>query len=238
MMRFSIALIGFLLIVPAARGQSYVGTVLVESNADQSDIVAGTYTYINQLSVATLPDFNFPFSTLGDVDFSITWQAPPNYRIQITPPSGFDNVQVYFQFYSGSSGYNVGQVDPPTTLTLAGFSGSTLPSMPSAAQFTGPQTSSLPADSAGAFIFPSGFALDEPFYLSSATVEFTVPAAYDVDFNAPVAGFEVFGVAFSNQPSAAPQDPGQWITLVQVPEPSSIALLSTTGMGVLVRRRR
>jgi hypothetical protein len=221
-----------------AWGQTYVGTLSVESNTDQSDPGNGLYTYLNEISVATLNDFNFPFSTLGDVDFSVTWQAPSGYMIQITPPSGFDNTQVAFQFYTGLSGYNVGQIMPTASLSLAGFAGSTLPVMTPSSQFTGPQTSTLPADNAGAFIFATGYAFDEPFYFTSATVTFTVPAAYDVDFNAPLIDFNVHGVAFANNPSVIPADPEQWITLVPIPEPSSLALVSIGSAATLLLIRR
>jgi hypothetical protein len=51
---------------------------------------------LNEISVATLDDFNFAFSSLGDVNFSVTWQAPVGSLIEITPPSGFDNTQIFF----------------------------------------------------------------------------------------------------------------------------------------------
>jgi hypothetical protein len=240
MARIYVTLIASLLITQAAPAAIYTGTVTVESNADLSDVNAGNYQYTNQISAATLPDFNFAFSTLGDTDFSVTWQAPTNYLIQITPPSGFDFVQVLFNFYTGNSYYNVGEVIPPATVSLTDFSGNNLPNMPPSTQFTGPQTATFPANNAGAFIIPTNLPLGESFYLSSATVEFTVPAAYNVDFNAPILGFEVYGQAFSNQPNPnlAPANPGQWITLVQVPEPSSLILLSVAGLGVIARRRR
>ena len=220
-----------------APAQNYVGTLSVESNSDQSDPGNGLYTYLNEISVTSLDDFNFAFSSLGDVDFSVTWQAPPGYLIEITPPSGFDNTQVLFQMYTGLSGYNVGQISPSATLTLTDFTGNTLPTMSPTTQFTGPQTSTLPADNAGAFVFAGGYALDEPFYLSSANVTFTVPASYDVDYNAPLIDFNVFGSAFSNNPTTPPANPGQWIRLVPVPEPSSVALLAIVGLFAMGRRR-
>lgn len=240
MTRIYITLIASLLITQAALAASYTGTVTVESNADLSDVNAGNYIYTNQISAATLPDFNFAFSTLGDTNFSVTWQAPTNYLIKITPPSGFDSVQVLFEFYTGSSYYNVGEVTPPATLSLTDFTGNNLPGMPVFTQFTGPQTTSFPADNAGAFIIPNNLPLGESFYLSSATVQFTVPAAYNVDFNAPILGFDVYGQVFSNQPNPnlAPANPGQWITLVMVPEPSSFTLLGVVGLGVIARHRR
>lgn len=225
------------ILASSALGQTFVGSLSVESNSDESDPGNNVYTYFNEISVATLDDFDFAFSSLGDVDFSVTWQAPAGQLIKITPPSGFDSTQVIFQMFTGLSGYNVGQVLPTTTLSLTDFTGSTLPTMTPSAQFTGPQTSSLPADNAGAFVIASGYAFDEPFFLSSATVEFSVPASYDVDFNAPLIDFNVFGVAFSQNPNTPPTDPGQWITLVEIiPAPSALggALL----MGALLGARR
>ena len=225
-------------VAAAASGQTYVGTLSVESNSDQSDPGNGIHTYLNQISVATLDDFDFAFSSLGDVDFSVTWQAPTGYRIKVTPPSGFDATQVLFQFYTGLSGYNVGQIMPSPTLSVTDLLGSTLPTLGASTQFTGPATSTLPANNAGAFVFATGYALDEPFYLSSAKVTFTVPAAYDVDYNAPLLGFNVFGSAYANNPSSPPADPGQWIELVPIPSPGPASAAAIAGLAAMGRRRR
>jgi hypothetical protein len=85
----------------------------------------------------------------------------------------------------------------------------------------------------------SGYAFDEAFYLSSATLTFTVPASYNVDYNAPLIDFNVTGVASSNNPSAIPTDPGQWITLVPIPEPSTYSIIvGGIILGVLISRKR
>jgi len=186
-----VALLAGLVVGAPASAQTYVGTVTEETNNDLSTPNDGLYSYTNQISVATFDDFDFEFSTLGDTDFSVTWQAPAGFLIRITPPSGFDTTQVVFQFATGNSYYNVGEVQPTAALSLSGLFGNTLPTMATSTQFTGPKTAQLPANNAGAFIFASGYAFDVPFFLSSATVTFTVPAAYDVDFDAPLNAFSV-----------------------------------------------
>jgi hypothetical protein len=175
--------------------------------------------------------FAHDFGIVGDTQWTVTWQAPPGSRIEVTAPIGMNSLQLNASFGGGNVGGGVGNfqfTDP--MLTVGGLSGDSIDFSLGFVSLAGPGI-----DDNVARFNASFFAFLNPgdtFSFDSLTFSGTIPASYDGVFATPIANFSVRETSDDGGNTTLP-DPGQWVRLTPVPEPSTFAMCA---VGLLCLR--
>lgn len=169
------------------------------------------------------------------MEFSFTWRAPVGQQFRIdAPATGFDVVQVEVHLDGGSSYASSGAFYHQAPMVTVMGGNARRPDY-SQISLTGP-TSGDP--SRNSFQLYSRFSITpgESFSFESMTMSITIPASFDTAFPNVSAMPRLYGRALSFDDTSS--DPGQWIRLETIPEPSiaSLALLAGA-LGLLHRRR-
>ena len=221
------------LLAPYAGANTFNGVVSEEVNSFEDE--GNNSEYYSQAEVrvpAPLSNSVFTFSGPGEDVVSVTWSAPAGKLIEIATPAGFDDIEVDFRLFSGGL-YRAGGITPDTQVQFADFQGPALPSFTDNTLFSGPGPDGDGARVLFDYTLPAG----ETYRFSSVTATVTIPESYTMDFNSPTNQFGILGEAeTSGLETVVLEDPGQWIRLVDVPEPNSLALLGLGGL--IVARRR
>ncbi|MDA0835769.1 MAG: PEP-CTERM sorting domain-containing protein [Planctomycetota bacterium] len=182
---------------------------------------------------------SLPFGSLEDVDLSFIWTAPAGKQINVDAPIDFPFAQLDARFIFGNSytGLDSFQDDEPI-ITFEGLIG-TAPTLDfSVIQFSGPSGNQVVARAL--FNLTPG----ESFSFQKIILSTMVPGEFDVDFSgtpATGAGWGIVGSAFElslSEPESITEADPQWVYLSDVsgpavPEPSTIALLLTGGVGLI-----
>ena len=177
--------------------------------------------------------FNQDFSQQGEVDLSFTWSAPAGYQLRIERPSGFDQATIGLRYEVGSTGISAGRTNGTQhTIALVGD----MPISPSGynAYFSGP--TSNPAESYLQLWVDFNLAVGEVYTLESLTYTLKLDASYAGVFQNGISNSYISGYASTN--SGNPGDPGQWVSLVAIPETSTSGLVALVFVFGIARRRR
>ena len=216
-----------LLVTPANADLVLVGAVTEESNSFGPDIdaIVGEAT----VAVASPGTFDQEFSALGEQAVSITWQAPAGQLIEVVTPVGFEfGSQLRFNFRGGNNFFVSGSLNASLTPTLIDLTGGTLDPVFASVGLSGPG-----GDAVG---FNVVYDLEPgvTYRFAGLTATGVIPAGFDTDFDdLPIEQFAVVGEAVTGDSGLTP--PGQWVRLVPIPEPSSLALLGLGGPWICRR---
>ena len=194
-----------------------IGVVSEESNTYYPDDFVG-YSSSAQLDVpAPKGTFTQDFNTLGEVVWTVTWQAPAGHVIEIAPPAGWENGSLYVQFQAGLSG-GVSHYDTTPTLTLYGESGDSLGSYTGSSHYMMVRPTSANTVNA---VCSWDLTMGNTYRASAISLTTTVPAGINDNINAAIGTFNLGG--YLSAYSATPADPGQWISIVAI-TPSDISV--------------
>jgi hypothetical protein len=183
------------------------------------------------------PSVAFPNITAdfnADKQLVVEMLAPTGQQFVVTPPSWSGALSFYMHLESTDS------------TTWGAYYDGTFSDF----HFEGPTY--LPPSTSGAFSYASGSYFSAPANFGmSASATASGPFSFTkavATFSAPPQMTEAFTdhpmygwIDFSESNSGSYQaDPGQWVTLAPVPEPSTLAMLSTTVIALIgfARRRR
>ncbi len=167
---------------------------------------------------ADLSEVTYDFSSAGPVPLSITWKAPQGKLIEVTRPAGFTSnflLQFFIRTGIGTVANNAFQEFSPT-VSYTGLQGN----LPGAASRFLQLSGGIPEGIEGAINedIPNP---GERIRFSSLTTSTTVPAFYARTIsNVALDSFYLRGVA-NKAGGDNPADPGQWIRLVDIPDPNA-----------------
>ena len=208
----------------SANGVS-INKTLTEENSSYGTN-GGAVSQVSITPAGPLGNFTVDFSSLGETVVSVTWSAPAGQLIEIDIPTGWSDIENIGRGVDG--GLAIGDTLALTAddVTFEDLSGDALPTIVAGAALGN-------TEQVFAFLIQFTDAVQGDTYrFSSATIEVTVPASYDIAIDAPIEIYHVSGNMQSGD-NPAPPDPGQWIRLV--PEPTTAMLLGL-GLFAVVRR--
>lgn len=214
-----------LLASPVLGQVEYVGTLSEESYSFAPDF--GVLFSVPRIEANfPIPDFAFDFGTVGETGVRVTAKAPDGYVIAIAPPADFGatrSVQFFFD--------TVGPSVPSLSNSTFEFASPFGPSLPAPDNVN----ISMDGDRVTGIADFSSLTPGLTYYITSLSVIGTAPA--DLDDNLNVA-FDFFRLSGSTTAPLGTPDPGPWITLRRIPEPSSFALLCLSGTLLFAWRQR
>ena len=215
--------------IPCSFGAiSTLGTVSEETNTYYDLFGSSSTARINVPSPQGT--FTQDFSTLGEEVWTVSWQAPAGQFIEIAPPSGWDSGNLLVEFQAGLSG-GVSHYDTAPTLTLIGESGDSLGTYTTGSYMMVRPTSANTVNARAWFDLTPG----SNYRVTGISLSTTVPAGINENINAAINTFHIWGSLSSG--ASGLTDPGQWVSLQGIPEPSG-ALLSLVGIAAIGLRRR
>lgn len=214
--------------------------VVSEESSQYFDDSDGLYSSANISAPAPLGNFTHNFSSLGEEVWTVTWQAPVGQYIEIAAPTGWDSISLQVRAQTGGS---FGSIEnshtplSPVTVTLSGEMGDLL-GAPANNYMALPAGSTTPGPG-----FATGAIADifwnltpgQTYRFTSIEMSGTIPAGSNTDVNQDFSNIYISGNATSGGSSVP--DPGQWVSLQAIPEPSH-ALLSLVGIAAIGLRRR
>ncbi|GAA5494994.1 hypothetical protein Rhal01_01163 [Rubritalea halochordaticola] len=182
------------------------------------------------ISSPSIP-FIYDFSTVGDETLNVSVNAPAGYQFEVTAPSsGFQNVQMQFEYRFGSSIHGAGSLSESGPLVFAGGAGDLPLGYFGNVRGTGPDDGDLFRITSDVITLNPG----DSFTFESLEFSVDIPSSYQTFFNAD-------GIASLTGNAVGPSglsDPGQWIRVVAVPEPSVTSLMLSSVVILLGRRSR
>ncbi|QQE13437.1 PEP-CTERM sorting domain-containing protein [Planctomycetota bacterium] len=188
------------------------------------------FGYINEISETTIDTNNIltaDFNTLSDTTIELNITAPIGKRFHVI---GHDFGNLSFRIHHN---LNTLWSDPTTfintsTSTLNGFQGILADNAHATDNYFG-NSGNTGYSTDTYFQLTSG----DDFYFDSITILFTIPASFSTDFsNSSPQTITTTVLAYADPG----YDPGQFLSLVAVPEPASISLLALSLLA-LTRRK-
>ena len=221
------AAVAILLISGTVSANGLINTVGVVT--EESKSYDGFETLVELSVAAPLGNFTHDFSALGVEIWSVTWEAPAGKQIEVTSPLGFEPGYLAFEFFADGGSFGAGShVDPSATIVHD------FDVEPTFLDTYNMALSGPPSTSAEAGVFYIQLTPGQTHRLTSMTISTTVPADYDVDIDTAITSFHIFAGAEAS--TTGLPDPGQWLRLVPIPEPATLALLLIGGLALLRRK--
>ena len=202
------------------------GDVVFSATVDTASAFFGGGVSQASIETQTAPPNTTDFSSLGETELCFAITAPTGQLFH----ANFPEAGVFIIRYSSGDSY-MGLddfVDSPDDVTFVAFNGDPLPSpLGSDLSLSGPGGNS--SEASALYEISAG----SQFSFQSVTICSTIPAFYDADLSSALSKT----ASLEGRIDPASTDYGQFVSLVAVPEPSALLLLSLLGVGVGGYRR-